>query len=285
MVPFMGSLLFDRALVKRRKQRFANDFASVDFLYRETADRLADRLQDTTRIFENTLLLGNHAALLKEILPTEKLGHVVTAASFGDVSVRCDEEYLPFREHRFDAVISCLSLHWVNDLPGALIQIQRSLKPDGLLLAVLPGPQTLRELRQSLEAAMLEVEKGIYPVVSPFVEVRDAGNLLQRCGYALPVADSEMITLSYDNPFKLMKEIRLMGEGNALIERKKQLSQRRLFERMGEIYHQNHTDGDNRIRATVELVFLSGWKPHPSQQQPARRGSGNLSLVSVLKDC
>lgn len=280
----MSSLLFDRPLVKRRKRRFTDSFASVDFLYREAAERLADRLQDTTRSFGTTLLLGNHSELLPEILPTGKLGDITTAASFGDVSVRCDEEYLPFRESSFDAVISCLSLHWVNDLPGTLIQIQRALKPDGLFLAVLPGPQTLKELRQSLEAAMIEAEKGIYPVVSPFVEVRDAGNLLQRCGYALPVADSELLSLSYDTPFKLMNEIRLMGEANALVERRKRFSRRTLFQRTAEIYHQHHANSENRIQASVELVFLSGWKPHAGQPQPARRGSASLSLASALRE-
>ena len=278
------TLLFDRRLVKWRKQRFATQFNDVDFLFREAAERLADRLEDTTRHFEKTLLLGNHASLFHKNLP-KKMGEVIIAESFlsSYSTLLCDEEQLPFANDSFDATISCLSLQWVNDLPGALIQIQRALKEDGLFLAVLPGPQTLRELRSCLEAAMLEVEGGIYPIISPFVEVRDAGNLLQRAGFALPVADSESIAITYDNPFKLMKELRLMGEGNALLSRKKYFTRREIFVRAAEIYHKNHLDKDGRIIVTVELVFLLGWKPHASQQQPLKRGSGNVSLIKALE--
>lgn len=279
------TLLFDRRRVKWQKQRFASQFPAVDFLFRETAQRLAERLGDVNRTFDIAVLSGNHVDSLKDnFVGSPQINYLVQAATGNEhaASFIYDEEALPLKNNSVDLFISNFSLHWINDLPGALIQIQRALKPDGLFLAVLPGPKTLQELRSSFEQAMLEIEGGIRPVVSPFVEVRDAGNLLQRASFALPVTDSETITLTYANPFDLMKECRFMGEANALVARSRQFSRRNIFLRMAEIYKENHTNKEGRIHATIELVFLSGWKPSTNQQQPAQRGSGTVSMRDVL---
>lgn len=280
-----STLLFDRKRVKWQKRRFAKQFSSVDFLFRETAARLADRLADINRTFALAVLSGHHTNLVRDVFSrSPQIKYLMQAASDDSPGAKVfyDEEQLPLREHSIDLFVSNLSLHWINDLPGTLIQIQRSLKPDGLFLAVAPGPKTLHELRSSFEQAMLEIEGGIRPVVSPFVEVRDAGNLLQRAGFSLPVADTETINLSYDNPFDLMKEFKWMGEANTLLTRRKRFSRRDVFSRMAEIYANNHMDNERRLNASVELVFLSGWKPATTQQTPAARGSGKVNLRDIL---
>ncbi|MFO1243542.1 MAG: methyltransferase domain-containing protein [Rickettsiales bacterium] len=280
-----ATLLFDRARVKWQRQRFAGQFASVDFLLRETAGRLTERLQDVAREFSHAVLCGPHTDILEGSLKsTRQIKKFIhgTPELMSYTSLLCDEEWLPFRDSSLDLFISNFSLHWINDLPGTLVQIRRALKQDGLFLAVMPGPKTLQELRASLEQAMVEIEGGIRPVISPFVEVRDAGNLLQRTGYGLPVTDSETVTLTYTNPFDLMRELRFMGEANALVSRKQSFSRRDVFQRAAAIYKENHTDKDGRIKATVELVFLSGWKPAPNQQKPAARGSGQIHMNEAL---
>jgi NADH dehydrogenase [ubiquinone] 1 alpha subcomplex assembly factor 5 len=189
-----------------------------------------------------------------------------------------DEEWLPIAPQSLDAIISLLTLHHVNDLPGTLIQMQRALKPDGLLLAVTAGARTLIELRGAMASAEMVVSGGISPRISPFIEVRDAGALLQRAGFALPVADSEILHLSYATLASLLQELRGMGEGNILRERQRQMTARQLFRAAEAAYHAADSDAEGRLQCSVELLFLTGWVPHASQQQPAKRGSGQVSL-------
>jgi hypothetical protein len=179
-------------------------------------------------------------------------------------------------------VISCFSLHWVNDLPGTLAQVRYALKPDGLFLAMMPGGTTLFELRESLLRAELEVAGGAGPRISPFVDVRDAGMLLQRAGFALPVVDVDTVTVTYDHPLKLMAELRGMGEANALVQRGRGPIGRATLWRACEIYRELFGDGAQRIPATFQLLTLSGWAPDPSQPQPIRRGSGQVNLAEAL---
>lgn len=286
--------LFDRLLLRRRRERAAPLFHSVNFLKKEAAGRLAERLEETTREFPLCIELGAHQGefssdkihrLIRTDMSEGMLRHPYGSGraergATGNKLV-CSEEQLPFVPECADAVVSTLSLHWVGDLPGTLIQIQRILKPDGLFLAVLPGARTLQELRAVLEAAEMEWRGGISPHISPFVEVRDAGNLLMRAGFALPMADSEAITISYDNMFALLADLRAGGEGNALLKRAHYL-RRDVLLRAAEMYQQRYSDEEGRIVATVELVFLTGWKPHASQPKPAKRGSGKLSLAEAL---
>jgi SAM-dependent methyltransferase len=179
-------------------------------------------------------------------------------------------------------VVSALSLQFVNDLPGALVQIRRVLKPDGLFVAALAGGDTLTELRQSFAAAESEIEGGLSPRVAPFGDVRDLGALLQRAGLALPVTDVDRITVRYDTAFALMHDLRRMGATNTLLDRRRVPLRRATLMRMAEIYAERFADADGRLRATFEIVWLSGWAPHPSQQQPLRPGSARARLADAL---
>ena len=196
--------------------------------------------------------------------------------------VAADEETLPFADGSLDLVASALSLQFVNDLPGALIQIRRALKPDGLLLAALIGGDSLRELRDAFAAAESEVEGGISPRVAPFADVRDLGALLQRAGFALPVVDADRLTVRYPSAFALMRDLRHMGATNVLRERRRSSLKRATLERMAQIYAERFADADGRLRATFEIVWLSGWAPHESQQKPLRPGSATHRLADAL---
>lgn len=287
-----GPNLFDRAQLRARRQRLASlDWARGRFLFEEVSDRLADRMLDVDRSFETVLDLGCHdGALGKHLNASGRVSTLVSA----DVSVDllsdqmsaprivADEEMLPFAAQSFDLIGSVLSLHWVNDLPGSLIQIARCLKADGLFLGAMFGAETLKELKECLVAAELEVKGGISPRVSPFVDVRDAGSLLQRAGFALPVTDTDTLTFKYQNAFALMQELRAMGETNALFERPKIFTSRRILFRAAELYQEKFQDEDGLIPATFQIVYLAGWAPHDSQQQPLKRGSATASLKDVL---
>lgn len=261
--------IFDRALVKAHRSRAAAAFPAHDFLKREMAARLAERLEDITRRFPVALDLGCHRGELAEALKgksgiatwiqTDRSPAMLRQAA--GLRVAADEEWLPFKAEAFDLVVSAGSLHWVNDLPGALIQIREALKPDGLFLAVLPGTETLAELREALTQAEMEVEGGVSPRISPFIDVREAGWLLQRAGFALPVIDTDRLRVSYEDMFGLMRDLRGMGEANALMQRKKYFTRRATLMRAAEIYQERFTDAEGRIPATVELVTLTAWKP------------------------
>lgn len=283
-------IVFDRAVVRGRRDRAAASLPAHDFLHREVADRLADRLDDVNRRFPRALDLGCHAGTLAATLAgrggIETLVHCDLSPRMAALAPRPavvgDEEALPFAEGAFDLVLSSLSLHWVNDLPGALTQIRRALKPDGLFLAAMPGGQTLKELRQALAEAEIAEEGGLSPRISPFVEVRDAGNLLVRAGFALPVADLETITVSYPDPLSLVRDLRGAGEANAVIERRRQPSRRAtLFSalaRYGELF----ADAEGRVPATVQVIYLTAWAPDASQPKPLKPGSARSRLADAL---
>jgi len=265
-------IIFDRTQVRRQRDRAARTLADHDFLLRESADRLVDRLEDVTRGFPLALELGCHGGELAERLRgrfgIETLVScdlsprmAETARAGGALSVAADEETLPFAEGRFDLVVSNLSLHWVNDLPGALLQIRRALKPDGLLVASLLGGQTLRELREVLMEAELAEEGGVSPRVSPFVDVKDAGALLQRAGFSLPVADIDDITVTYGNPMSLLTDLRGMGETNAVTLRRKGLTRRATLMRALALYQEKFAGPDSRMPATFQILTLTGWTP------------------------
>ena len=287
-------MVFDRRIVRRRRDRAAPALAAVDFLLRESAARLADRLLDITRSFPTALDLGCHSGQMAiELTGHPRIGRLLQA-DLSPAMARsarqngpaptfvADEEKLPVADESLDLVLSNLSLHWVNDLPGALVQIRRALKPDGLFLAALFGTETLRELRTALMEAETETCGGITPRVSPFVDVRDAGNLLSRAGFTLPVADVDSITVTYIDMFKLMADLRRMAETNAVQERRKTLSRRATFIRAAEIYAERFTNADGRIRATFQIVGLTAWAPHESQSKPLRPGSATVRLADAL---
>ncbi len=250
--------------------------APEEFLLCEMMERLTDRLPDISRRFPRVLDVSAKHGVLAGYLPA--LAGVETLENG-----LLNNEVLDVAPNSFDLVVACGSLHWVNDLPGVLIQMQRALKPDGLFLAMMPGGETLGELRTSFEAAEMELSGGISPRISPFVDIRDAGGLLQRAGFSLPVVDSERLDVQYPHPLKLLHELRQMGQTNALIQSRKTFTPRALMMRMSEYYTQHFAAEEGRVHATFELLTLTAWKPHASQQQPAKRGSGKVNL-SVLGD-
>jgi SAM-dependent methyltransferase len=275
--------LFDRRAWRLHRVR-AVRAGAVDFLPREVDERLIDRLDLIAGDFPDVLDLGaRDLSLVRALLQRPGTNRVVAAvpvphSALGrDVPlVAADPELVPFAEASFDLVASSLMLHWAGDLPGALVQLRRILKPDGLLLAALLGGQTLVELRTTLFEAELEVEGGVSPRVSPTIELGDAAALLQRAGFAMPVADSETITVTYGDALSLMRDLRGMGETNALAARRRFLS-RRTLARAGAIYAERFAGAHGRIPATFEVLFLTGWTPHPDHAAPRpgpRRRSG-----------
>lgn len=261
-----------------------------DFLFREVTERLLDRLDDTTRRFPAALDLGCHAGELGRALNGRGGIDLLVQADLspamarraGGLTVTVDEEALPFAEASFDVILSNLSLHWVNDLPGALLQARRALKPDGLFLAAMLGGETLRELRASLLEAELEVEGGAAPRISPFADLRDAGGLLQRAGFALPVIDRDDITVTYPDALALMRDLRGMGETNAVHARRRGFTRRATLLRAAALYAERFAQPDGRIPATFQVIYLTGWAPHDSQQQPLRPGSAKARLADAL---
>lgn len=277
--------VFDRAAKRRQRRRMAVHADKYDFLRAAVAERLLDRLDDIRRSFPLALVQGCDAAWLRPHLGSrgqvERIVSMDAVAGAGLHAVG-DEEFLPFAEGKFDLVIALLNLHWINDLPGALIQIRRVLKPDGLFLGAMLGGSTLSELRQAWLAAEAEIEGGASPRVSPMAETLDGAALLQRAGFALPVADSEVIPVTYGDAFGLMRDLRGMGETNATMARRKAFTRRATLLRMAEIYQQRFAGPDGRIPATFEMITLTGWSPHESQQQPLRPGQATQSLADAL---
>lgn len=291
-------LVFDRRAVRRHRDRAARRLTAHDFLFREAASRLAERLDDVNRTFPLALELGAHGGILAcelaerrgiETLVRCDLSRHMLRAGMGKKSARCglavatDEEYLPFAPSTFDLIISNLSLHWVNDLPGALIQARRCLKPDGLFLAAMFGSDTLVELRRALIEAELAESGGAGPRISPFTDVRDAGALLQRAGFALPVVDIDAITVSYRSALDLMRDLRGMGEANATAERRRSFTRRSTILRAAAIYADSHADSSHRIPATFQILTLTGWAPDPAQQKPLRPGAAVHRLATALE--
>lgn len=275
-----GIQVFDRPLHRQRRERAAARFGEFDFLFQEVADRFPERLAFLRREFPLTLDLGCRAGALAERLRgrqgIETIIALDPAPSFaarggGDAAVVAEEEMLPFAPEAFALVVSNLSLHWANDLPGTLVQVNRMLRPDGLFLATMLGGGTLAELRQVLMEVELEVSGGASPRVSPFADLRTAAGLLQRAGFALPVADSEMITVTYANLFRLMADLRGMGETNVTQARRRTPPPRGLFLEAARRYAERFAEPDGRIPVHFEVIWLAGWAPDDSQQKPLPR--------------
>lgn len=280
------SLIFDRAKRRWRRRRFAG---GPDFLRRAIEERLLDRLDDIRRPLGRVLVLGAQDGELAAVLRQRPgVALVVTADEIArphvpvDPDVLIDEERLPFAPAAFDTVLSAMSLHWVNDLPGLLVQIRHCLVADGLLLAALPGGETLAEARECLLTAELEISGGAGLRLSPMVDVKDAGALLQRAGFALPVSDVERLTVRYDEPLRLLLELRAMGESQVLVQGATTPLSRPVLARFAELYRSRFADPDGRIRARFDIVSITGWKPDQSQPKPLRRGSGEVSLAAAL---
>ena len=272
--PTAAPILFDRALLRARMER-ARRGGPATFLLDRVREDFEDRMQAVTRNFADVADIWTPGELLRKPL----------AGRFQSI-VRVDfdpSEVLQLQPESLDLIVSALAFQFVNDLPGVLAQIRRALKPDGLLLAAMIGGDTLTELRQSFAAAEAECEGGVSPRVAPFADLRDVGALLQRAGLALPVTDVDRVVVRYDSAFALMTDLRRMGATNILIERRRTPTRRSTMLRMAQIYGERFADADGRVRATFDVIWLSGWAPHESQQKPLRPGSAKASLEAAVK--
>jgi SAM-dependent methyltransferase len=267
-------ILFDRALLQARQRRALKQ-GPVTFLFDRVAGDMEERLAAVKRDFADIADVWTPGDALRKLL-----GDRFRSLTHVDIH---DSEVLPLQPEQVDLVLSALAFQFVNDLPGVLAQIRRALKPDGLLLAAMIGGETLYELRMCFAAAEAELEGGVSPRVAPFADLRDVGALLQRAGLALPVTDVDRVVVRYDDAFALMADLRRMGATNVLIERRKTSTRRATMLRMAQIYSQRFADPDGRIRATFDVIWLSGWAPHESQPKPLRPGSATASLEEAVK--
>jgi SAM-dependent methyltransferase len=274
--PTAAPILFDRALLRARQKRAERQGAAA-FLIDRVAEDMAERLHAVLRTFSSAADIGTPGDRVRNAL-TERVGHLAHV-DLPDL----ESEPLPLAPGSIDLAVSALALQFVNDLPGVLAQIRRALKPDGLLLAAMSGGDTLTELRQSFAAAEAELEGGVSPRVAPFADLRDVGALLQRVGFALPVTDVDRVVVRYDSALALMQDLRRMGATNVLVERRRAPTRRATLLRMAQIYAERFADPDGRIRATFDVIWLSGWAPHESQQQPLQPGSAKASLAEAVK--
>ena len=289
--PYQSPNVFDRALLRQRRQRATSaPLPHPDFLLNRVAHDFAERLSVVKRQFPLALNLGFHTQNLSSVLrPLAQIGSILESEAIANLfeqegghRIIADDDALPFGEQSFDLAVSGLSLHLVNDLPGALIQIRRALKADGLMLAALLGGQTLHELRQSWLIAEEELTGGVSPRVAPFADVRDLGRLIQRAGFSLPVADTDVVRVTYPSPLALMAEIKGMGASNMLVDRRRVPVTRALLMRAAQIYAERFGLSDGRIPATFEIITLTAWVPHESQQKPLQPGSAQMRLAAAL---
>ena len=285
--------LFDRALHRLRLDRAAGRYGQADFLKARVAADVVERLEAIMRSFPVAVDLGARSGLFAVALAQSPASERVGVLIETDLSaamlmgrdalrVQVDEERLPFAEASLDLLVSTLALHWTNDLVGALIQIRQALKPDGLFIGAVMGGSSLTELRQSLLAAEAELSDGAGLRVSPFADALDAAGLLQRAGFALPVADADRVVVRYAHPLRLIADLKAMGETNVLTERSRKPLSRAVLARACEIYAERFSDPDGRVRATFDLVIMTGWAPHPDQQKPLRPGSAKMRLADAL---
>ncbi len=274
--PTTTPVLFDRALLRARQERALRQ-GPVTFLLDRVVEDMEERLRAVMRDFAEAADLWTQGHGLQNAFGAR-------IKSFTHIEPgEAPQEIVPLQPELVDLVVSALALQFVNDLPGVLAQIRRALRSDGLLLAALIGGDTLTELRQSFAAAEAECEGGVSPRVSPFADLRDLGSLLQRAGLALPVTDLDRVVVRYENAFALMQDLRRMGATNILIERRHAPTRRTTMLRMAQIYAERFADADGRIRATFDVIWLSGWAPHESQQKPLQPGSAKASLAEAVR--
>ncbi len=285
--------IFDRQKLARNRNKASGTFNEYAFLKDRVSRDLIERLHDTSHMFTSGVELGAQdgrlsAALIddpkvQQMLVTDISPRMIElAAARGLKTQLADEEQLPFEKAQFDLALSGLSLHWVNDLPGALIQIKNALKPDGLFLGALFGAGSLSELRDCLITAETELRGGVSPRISPLPGLSDMAGLMQRAGFALPVVDRDTVTVRYGSPLKLLHDLKGMGEQAAFQRGMAQPLSRGVLMRAMELYTENYADADGRVRATFEIVYMSGWAPAPHQPQPKRPGSATVSLSDAI---
>jgi SAM-dependent methyltransferase len=286
--------LFDRSLLAARRNRAAGGFAQAPFLRERSIEDTLLTLSAINRRFERALdmsaadggfgraLAISDAAAKVGLLIEGELSERLSARQSGAARLVMDEEWLPFADDSLNLIVSVLGLHSVNDLPGVLVQVRRALQPDGLFIGTLFGGETLKELRGCLMEAEIEVRGGYGPRIAPFAEGPDLIDLLRRTGFAMPVVDCDRVEVSYEHPLRLLADLRAMGEGNVLIDRPRLGLNRAILQKMSELYFERFADAEGRVTATFEIITLSGWKPHESQQKPLKPGSAKTRLADAL---
>lgn len=286
--------LFDRSLLAARRDRAAQGFTQAQFLRDRSIEDTLSTLAAINRRFERALDMsaadGGFGRALSTSDAADKVGLLIegelsarlSARQSGEARLIMDEEWLPFADDSLGLVVSVLGLHNVNDLPGVLVQVRRALTPDGLFIGTLFGGETLKELRGCLMEAELEVRGGYGPRIAPFAEGPDLIDLLRRTGFSMPVVDSDRVEVSYEHPLRLLADLRAMGEGNVLIDRPRMGLNRAILHKMSELYFKRFADDEGRVTATFEIITLSGWKPHESQQKPLKPGSAKTRLADAL---
>ncbi|GIU67516.1 methyltransferase domain-containing protein [Candidatus Phycosocius spiralis] len=286
--------LFDRKRLQRQRDRAAKTFASVSFLKERAVYDVCERLDLINRRFEAALDIGSHGGYFGRALKAlpdikDKVGFLAECdLNHAFLSTRtapafvADEDHMPLAPLSLDLVISTLVLHWVNDVPGFLAQVRHALRPDGLFLASFLGGRTLQELRLCLAQAEEEVLGTASPRVSPFADAQDGARLLQRAGFALPVADSDLVRVRYKNLFSIFRDLKAMGETAAFTKHESRPLTRTLIARAADIYQADYGDSDGRVGVTFEIITLTGWAPHESQQKPLAPGSAKMRLADAL---
>jgi NADH dehydrogenase [ubiquinone] 1 alpha subcomplex assembly factor 5 len=271
--------IFDRSQLKAHLAR-AEKLPQDPFIWQHCAAALQDRLLDIKRGFDTVIEVSPQALVLTpEFLQRKQVAQVAYGAPLQSV----DDEFWPFATHALDGIVSLGHLHWVNDLPGTLIQFKNSLRPDGLFLSAFIGGESLRELRASIAQVEMEIYDGISPRVSPFVTLPDMAALMQRAHFALPVVDNEMLTVTYGSLEKMISDLRSMGQSNAIMKRDRKILRRDFWPRVEDYYRRNFADKNGRLMVTIEIIYALGWAPADSQPQPLKRGSATHQLVDVLK--
>lgn len=288
--------LFDMQALTRHRNRAAANFAEFSFLKQLGVDRLVERLSLVKRSFTDILDIGCHAGEMVSGLSESTLYHsdmrftqIELAQKFADIAsqnkahtVCSGMTPLPVSPAQFDAITSAMFLHWIDDLPGLLTQARLALRPDGFFVANMLGGRSLQELRQVLVAAETELYGGMRPRTLPMADIRDLGGVMQRAGFVLPVIDAELITVTYSELFRLMADLRGMGEQNALTARSRHFTSKALFMKAAEIYRDEFSTADGQITASFELITLTGWSPAPSQPQPLAPGSATRRLADAI---
>jgi NADH dehydrogenase [ubiquinone] 1 alpha subcomplex assembly factor 5 len=283
-MPTSPTALFDRRAVRQHRLR-ALRTAAAEFLYKDVIEKLAERLEEIApQRYRRALALATRGAFPAEISRVRPIDSAIALelVETGECGIVADPDLLPFAEASLDLAVALPFLHWVDDLPGTFVQLRRALRPDGILIGAMFGGETLSELRLALTEAELAEEGGAGPRISPFTSLRDLGHLLQRAGFALPVVDSERVTVTYENAFGLMRDLRAMGETNALVERRRGFTRRATLARAASIYADRFRRADGRVAATFEVLYFAGWAPHPSQPKALRPGSAAARLADAL---
>ena len=272
-----------RALVRQNNQTTPDP----DFLMVAVVDDMMDRLGAVKRKFDHGIALFGRNSYLYDAMENspqvKSVTRVEEAVYLGKTDTISSPTNLKLKKLSADLILAPLSLHWSNDLPGTLIQLRRTLRPDGLLMGVLPGPGTLHELRGAMLSAESEISGGAGQRVDAFTDIKDAGALLQRTDYALPVVDQDTLTVRYDTALDLVRDLRAFGVGLHLQDNNNPPLTRKIIARMGEVYAQQHSDPDGRIRASFNLISLAGWVPEESQQKPLAPSTTKKRLAKTLK--